>query len=129
MRQASDAVIISDYNYGVADASDGFVCARCRGARKIPVLADSRFSLPNFGWFTSATPNQDEVEQLLGKQLSSMSELEAAGEELREKLGYRALLVTRGSQGMMLLEEGVAPFHMRQLERQSRWTSPAPATQ
>jgi len=81
-------------------------------ARKIPVLADSRFQLSNFAGFTSATPNQDEVEQLLGKQFNIAEELEAAGEELRDRLGYRALLVTRGSQGMMLLEDGVAAVHL-----------------
>ncbi|HEV2883865.1 MAG TPA: PfkB family carbohydrate kinase, partial [Pyrinomonadaceae bacterium] len=81
-------------------------------ARKIPVLADSRFRLAHFGGFTSATPNQDEVEQLLKKELIEASELATAGEELRDRLGYRALLVTRGSQGMMLLEDGVGPLHI-----------------
>jgi rfaE bifunctional protein kinase chain/domain len=110
--QAADAVIISDYNYGVADAEMATFTCDAAMARKIPVFADSRFSLPNFGGFTSATPNQDEVEQLLGKQFSDDGELEIAGEALRAKLGYRALLVTRGSNGMTLLENGVAPFRI-----------------
>jgi rfaE bifunctional protein kinase chain/domain len=106
--QAADAVIISDYNYGVADAEMATFTRDAAMARKIPIFADSRFSLPNFSGFTSATPNQDEVEQLLGKQFSD-GDLELAAEQLREQLGYRALLVTRGSQGMMLLEDGVGP--------------------
>jgi rfaE bifunctional protein kinase chain/domain len=110
--QAADAVIISDYNYGVADTEMCTFTRDAAMARKIPVFADSRFSLPNFTGFTSATPNQDEVEQLLGKQFSDDSELELAGEELRDRLGYRALLVTRGSSGMMLLEDGVPPVHI-----------------
>ncbi len=81
-------------------------------ARKVPVLADSRFQLSNFPGFTSATPNQDEVEQLLGKQFVQVDELETASEELRDRLGYRALLVTRGSHGLMLLEDGVASVHL-----------------
>lgn len=109
--QAADAVIISDYNYGVADAEMATFTRDAAMARKIPIFADSRFSLPNFSGFTSATPNQDEVEQLLGKQLSD-GNLELAGEKLREQLGYRALLVTRGSQGMMLLEDGVGPVNI-----------------
>ena len=80
-------------------------------ARRVPVLADSRFRLSSLPGCTSATPNQDEVEHLLGKQLASI-ELESACEHLREQLGYRALLVTRGSQGMMLLEDGVAPLQI-----------------
>jgi rfaE bifunctional protein kinase chain/domain len=110
--KSADALILSDYNYGVADAEMAIFAREAAKVRKIPVLADSRFSLPNFAGFTSATPNQDEVEQLLGRQLSSDSELELAGEELRERLEYRALLVTRGSHGLTLLEDGVAPVYI-----------------
>jgi rfaE bifunctional protein kinase chain/domain len=110
--ESADAVIISDYNYGVADADMAAFTRDAATARKIPVLADSRFRLADFVEFTSATPNQDEVEQLLGKEFTELDELEAASEQLRERLGYRALLVTRGSHGMMLLEVGVAALHL-----------------
>ena len=110
--QAADAVIISDYNYGVADADMASFTRDAAAARKIPVLADSRFRLADFVGFTSATPNQDEVEQQLGKEFTQLEELETASEQLRERLGYRALLVTRGSHGMMLLEAGVAAVHL-----------------
>lgn len=110
--QAADAVIISDYNYGVADADMAAFARDAAVARKIPVLADSRFRLADFVEFTSATPNQDEVEQQLGKEFRQLDELEAASEHLRERLGYRALLVTRGSNGMMLLEAGVPAVHL-----------------
>jgi rfaE bifunctional protein kinase chain/domain len=110
--QTADAVIISDYNYGVADAEMASVAREAAAARKVPVLADSRFKLSDFTGFTSATPNQDEVEQLLGKQLMQQDELEGAGEELRDRLRYRALLVTRGSNGMMLLEDGVPAVNL-----------------
>ena len=110
--QAADAVIISDYNYGVADADMAAFARDAAVARKIPVLADSRFRLADFVEFTSATPNQDEVEQQLGREFTQLDELEAASEQLRERLGYRALLVTRGSNGMMLLEAGVPAVHL-----------------
>jgi rfaE bifunctional protein kinase chain/domain len=110
--QTADAVIVSDYNYGVADAEMASFTRDAAAARKIPVMADSRFQLSNFAGFTSATPNQDEVEQLLGKQFIHVDELETASEELRDRLGYRALLVTCGSNGMMLLEDGVAAVHL-----------------
>ena len=110
--QAADAIIISDYNYGVADPDMSTFTRDAATARKIPVFVDSRFNLRNFTGFTSATPNQDEVEQLLGKQFLNNGELGSAGEDLRDQLGYRALLITRGSNGMMLLEDGVAPVYM-----------------
>lgn len=110
--QTSDAVIISDYNYGVASPDVARIVLDAATSKGIPVLVDSRFRLSEFGGFTSATPNEDEVEQLLGKQLSNVSDLESAGEEMRERLGYRALLITRGRHGMMLFQDAVAPIHI-----------------
>lgn len=110
--KASDAVIISDYNYGVASAEVAREVRDATTRERIPVLVDSRFRLSDFPGFTSATPNEDEVEQLLGKQLANVSDLEAAGDEMRELLGYRALLITRGSRGMILFEDAVAPVHI-----------------
>ncbi len=110
--QSADAVVISDYGYGVADAELAGVIREAALARKLPMLADSRFSLSNFAGFTSATPNQDEVEKLLGKEFSGIEELELAGEELRERLDYRALLITRGGEGMLLLEGGATPVQI-----------------
>jgi rfaE bifunctional protein kinase chain/domain len=110
--QAADAMIISDYNYGVADADMASFARDAAAGRKVQVLADSRFRLADFVGFTSATPNQDEVEQQLGKEFTRLDELETASEQLRERLGYRALLVTRGSNGMMLLEAGVPAVHL-----------------
>jgi rfaE bifunctional protein kinase chain/domain len=78
-----------------------------------PVVVDSRFRLSEFKGFTAATPNQEEVENLLGTQISSHEQLETAAHELKQRLGYRALLVTRGSQGMTLLEDEADPLHIR----------------
>jgi rfaE bifunctional protein kinase chain/domain len=110
--QTADAAIISDYNYGVAD--DGLIAfARDEATtRGIPIVADSRFGLSNFVGFTSATPNEDEVEHLLGRQFTKLSELESECERLRGRLGYRALLVTRGGHGMVLLQDGVPPVRL-----------------
>jgi len=57
----ADAVIISDYNYGVADPTIGDLVRAAVRVRRIPVLVDSRFRLAEFSGFTSATPNEDEV--------------------------------------------------------------------
>ncbi len=110
--KSSDAVIISDYNYGVADAELAQAVLDVATNSNVPVVVDSRFRLSAFPGFTSATPNEDEVEQLLGKRLSGNAELESAAEQMRKQLAYQALLVTRGSQGMMLFEEGVSPLYL-----------------
>ncbi len=106
----ADAVIISDYNYGVADPS--VIDLLRRREQPIPTLVDSRFSLSQFSGFSAATPNEDEVEHLVNRAISSRDDLEKAATELREQLGYDALLVTRGAQGMVLLQKDAAPLHI-----------------
>jgi rfaE bifunctional protein kinase chain/domain len=108
----ADAVIISDYNYGVADPTVGEVVRKAVGDRRIPVLVDSRFRLSDFRGFTSATPNEDEVEELMGAKHSEDAALESAAEQLRQRLGFKALLITRGGHGMTLLEGEVPPLHI-----------------
>ncbi|MBC7910913.1 MAG: sugar kinase, partial [Pyrinomonadaceae bacterium] len=108
----ADAIIVSDYNYGVADESMATIAREIAERRGIPLLVDSRFRLSRFPGFTSATPNEDEVEQLLELHLETVGEMEASCSQLRERLNFRALLVTRGSNGMLLLEDGAAPLHI-----------------
>ncbi|HEX7177747.1 MAG TPA: PfkB family carbohydrate kinase [Pyrinomonadaceae bacterium] len=108
----AEAVIVSDYNYGVAGAEAVEVLRASFVGEGRPVLVDSRFRLPEFAGFTSATPNEDEVEHVAGRRLETLEALEAAGRELRERLRMKALLITRGSRGVMLVEEGAAPVHI-----------------
>jgi len=108
----SDAVIISDYNYGVAEPGISEVLKQSMESSNVPVIVDSRFRLSSFGGFTSATPNEDEVAQLLHREPRDIAALASAAEQLRQQLGYQALLVTRGSHGMMLIQVGAAPLHI-----------------
>ena len=110
--EQADAAIISDYNYGVVDEAAANDVREITRKRGIPVLVDSRFSLSSFMNFTSATPNEDEVEQLIGTKLPDAASVKVAGAELRERLGYKALLITRGSRGMMLFESGREPLQL-----------------
>ena len=107
----AEAVIISDYNYGVANPEMAELVRDAVGPA-IPVLVDSRFRLSIFSGFSSATPNEDEVEQLLGVKHADPAALESAAEQLRQRLGYKALLVTRGGNGMTLIEADTAPLHI-----------------
>ena len=107
-----DGVIISDYHYGVADPGMTTTLRQVVRISNIPAIVDSRFRLSNFNGFTSATPNEDEVANLIGHEPRDTPELESKAEELRERLGYRALLVTRGPHGMMLVEKNAAPLHI-----------------
>jgi D-glycero-beta-D-manno-heptose-7-phosphate kinase len=109
---AADAVIISDYNYGLVDQQTIELVREARRLKNIPVLVDSRFRLSDFSGFTAATPNEDEVENLIGAPITSTEELEGAASRLKQQLQYEALLVTRGSRGMMLLANDAAALQI-----------------
>jgi rfaE bifunctional protein kinase chain/domain len=99
------AVMVSDYDYGlVTQALGNSLARRAASLRKTAVL-DSRHSLCDFTGFTSATPNEPEVEAALGVRIGhDEATLEKSGRKLLQKLRLRSLLVTRGSDGMALFE-------------------------
>jgi D-glycero-beta-D-manno-heptose-7-phosphate kinase len=108
----ANAVVVSDYNYGVVDDPAIELLREVARSRSLPVLVDSRSRLASYAGLTSATPNEDEVEHLIGEAIISKEQLELSASELRSRLDFRALLVTRGGNGMMLLENDVAPLHI-----------------
>lgn len=103
----ADAVIVSDYGYGVVSDTVFEEIKRLAGERHIPVILDSRFRFGDFVGATSATPNQEEVEAVLGRGFTDDD-----CESLRSRLGLKSLLVTNGSKGMSLFEEGRSVFHL-----------------
>jgi len=105
--RGADAIIISDYNYGAVFAEAVEAARKIAAEKAIPLLIDSRFRLAEFPNATSATPNRDEVEQILGKDFTS-----EACSELRQRLGLEALLVTNGNEGMRLFEVNKAPLQV-----------------
>lgn len=100
------AVLVSDYGFGVV-APDALRRLRLDGRR--PVTLDSRYSLLNFrgAGVTAATPNEPELEALYHARIGSdTATLERLGRRTLRQLGLRALLVTRGRDGMALFEPG-----------------------
>ncbi len=105
--ESADAMIISDYNYGVACREIFDAASAIARERSIPLLIDSRFRLDKFPNATAATPNQEEVEQMIGGELSPQK-----CSDLRERLGLQALLVTRGNKGMIVVGKGREPLEL-----------------
>ena len=103
--QDAEAIVISDYNYGVVTHELADEAKKIARARNIPLIVDSRYRLSDFAGATSATPNQDEVEQLLGP---GFSEKDCIG--LLQELELESLLVTRGNEGMLLIEKNKEPL-------------------
>ncbi|MGH9174863.1 MAG: bifunctional heptose 7-phosphate kinase/heptose 1-phosphate adenyltransferase, partial [Vicinamibacterales bacterium] len=84
-----------------------------RAGRRIPVLIDSRYALTRYSRLTACTPNESEVEQVLGLPINDQPRvLERAGRTLLEKTRMEAVLITRGSRGMALFEPDSPTVHI-----------------
>jgi D-glycero-beta-D-manno-heptose-7-phosphate kinase len=110
-----DALLVSDYGTGlVTPAVLRRVVRRFASpGRRAPVLVDSRYALLRFRGMTTCTPNESEVEQLLGITIGeNLRALEKAGRELLSKTKAQAVLITRGSRGMALFERDRPTEHI-----------------
>lgn len=99
---ACRVAVVSDYGYGAVDprllpAVRASLAPGCR------MVGDSRFQLETLDDLDGATPNLEEAEALAGGPLpDAATEAAVAVEHLRARLGMAHLLVTRGSDGMVL---------------------------
>jgi rfaE bifunctional protein kinase chain/domain len=107
----ADAVLVSDYGYGTVTPRVYERALQVARRRRIAVTVDSRYELPRFTGATAATPNEAELAELAGQAADDERAVEKAGRQLLERLDARMLLVTRGSQGLALLErDGATTF-------------------
>src|SRR5258708_294550 len=101
--RASDALLISDYGYGAATPTLLNVIREKRGLDKVPVTLDSRHRMLEFSGVTAATPNESEVEEVLGIRIGNDWErLLAAGDQIAGEMNLESLLITRGKDGMVV---------------------------
>lgn len=103
-----DAIVISDYGLGVAQSARLEPLLAEVNARGIPCFVDSRQNLKSYRRITAATPNEPEVEAIIGRMIDSESLL-ATGKELMDLLEAKAVLITRGKNGMILFTHDADP--------------------
>jgi rfaE bifunctional protein kinase chain/domain len=98
------AALVSDYGYGTARPQ--LVSTLTQYARNRPITLDSRYNLLDYPGVTAATPNEEEAAAAAGTSLWNGEETKI-GEvalTLQQSLDCEAVLITRGSRGMALLE-------------------------
>jgi rfaE bifunctional protein kinase chain/domain len=115
--RGADALLVSDYGSGLVTPQ-----AVARASRRLrrrdgscaPLLIDSRYGLLRFrGLMTMCTPNEPEVEQIVGTRIGDDgAALERAGRALLRRSRAEAVLVTRGSRGMALFEPRRPTVHI-----------------
>lgn len=112
----SDALLVSDYGTGLVSPTVVAAAHReikHRDNRPGPVLVDSRYALLKYRGMTACTPNESEVEHLLGVRIGENARvLERAGRDLLTRTRGKAVLITRGSRGMALFEADRPTAHI-----------------
>ena len=109
--RASDALLVSDYGYGAATPAI-LNAIRERGRLdKLPVVLDSRHRMLQYSGVTAATPNEPEVEEVLGSRIGTdWGRLCAAGGQIMSRMKLQSLLITRGRDGMVAFSSGQKPI-------------------
>lgn len=107
-----DAVVLSDYENGVISPDIIEACIPMARELGKVITVDSHGSLFRFQGVTALTPNQPEAEHTLKMAITSLDELNEAGQRLLEGSHAQGVLITRGSEGMSLFEVGQPPIHL-----------------
>jgi rfaE bifunctional protein kinase chain/domain len=100
--RASDALLVSDYGYGAATPAILAAIRYKGGLNGVPVILDSRYRMLQYSGVTAATPNEPEVEEVLGIRIGQdWSRLCAAGAQIMARMKLQSLVITRGRDGMV----------------------------
>jgi D-beta-D-heptose 7-phosphate kinase/D-beta-D-heptose 1-phosphate adenosyltransferase len=106
----SNVVVLSDYGKGVLSEVPKFIALANKA--KVPVFIDPKGSdYTIYKNATLLTPNRKEFEAVVGK-CHSEEELVQKGMQLIQALNLKALLVTRGEEGMSLMQLKKPPYHL-----------------
>ena len=100
------AVIVSDYGKGVVSTEVMDLVRSLCSAKRVPFLIDPKeghFSLYR-GAFT-VTPNKKEAGGFYNRKIRNEGDLEFVGSALLRDLEAKAVLITRGEEGMTLFQE------------------------
>ncbi|HEY0081103.1 MAG TPA: D-glycero-beta-D-manno-heptose-7-phosphate kinase [Pyrinomonadaceae bacterium] len=118
LREA-DAFVVSDYDKGAVTPrilSEVLPIAERAG---LPALIDPK--IRNFDSYrpaTLVTPNHHEALRLTGSEDDTDEGMARAAREIRARLGCRSVVITRGEQGLMLLEEDGEPIFVPTVARE-----------
>lgn len=106
-------LVVSDYAKGVVTAWLMAELTRLAALRRIPIIVDPK--VEHFSYYkgvTVITPNHLEAGQAVGIQADSDASVTEAGEMIRQRLGCRSVLITRGERGMSLFEADGGHLHI-----------------
>lgn len=115
----ADAVIISDYDKGLL--TPRVLRAVIESAQSQATLVCLDPKIRNFAHYRSVdviTPNQIEAERASGVEISDESSLITAARRIRELIGCKNVLITRGEHGMSMLDAEGEMTHIPTVARE-----------
>src|SRR5579884_264296 len=110
--ESYQALLISDYENGVISQEVIDACLPRARTLDLPVIVDSHCDLFRFKGVTAATPNQPEAESTLGTRFHDDDDLEAGGRRLVDGMDACGILITRGSEGIVLFERDAPTYRI-----------------
>jgi rfaE bifunctional protein kinase chain/domain len=103
-----DAVVMSDYTgYTISEQTIRLVIDACQAAG-IPCIVDSRYNVMAYAGVTVVKQNESEAAAAVGLQAIGGTRLYEAGKTILQKLSAKAVLISRGPDGMTLFESSGA---------------------
>ncbi len=114
------AVVVSDYNKGMINRDTmAHLMKKLSSQTTIPVIADPKpKDIDRFAGSTILTPNNHEAELMSGMEIRNEKDLRKAADIIFEKTLTKALLITRGEEGMALFEKDNEPFFIPTVARE-----------
>lgn len=106
----AQAIVLSDYGKGTLNAVQDFI-GYARRLNKILLVDPKGTDFSIYKHATMITPNLSEFEAVVGK-CPNQTQLVEKGMNLLHELDLKALLITRGEQGMTLLSTNTTPLHL-----------------
>jgi len=111
--RGADALVVSDYDKGAVTPNALDEVLPAAEAAGVPVLIDPK--IRNFDSYrpaTLVTPNHHEALKVTNTEDDTDEGMARAARSIRERLGCRSVLITRGERGMMLLGEDGEPVYV-----------------
>jgi rfaE bifunctional protein kinase chain/domain len=114
-----DGIVVSDYAKGVVTAGLMSSLIDISKRRGIPLLVDPKpVNSETYYGVTLLTPNQREAEILSGNRISDEESLLCTAQEIQERFGTEAVLITRGVHGMALWQRDAGLFSIPTMARE-----------
>ncbi|MEK7216711.1 MAG: PfkB family carbohydrate kinase, partial [Chloroflexota bacterium] len=100
--EQADGILISDYRIGVVDGALVRYLLSLARPRGLPVCVDSQGDFTKFRGVTLFRCNREEAEGFLHRKLTGPTATEAGALALQQRLEVGAVVITRGSEGMVV---------------------------